>query len=60
MHELYEFDQPLRHTIADNPHTMDFEKIFTSNRILSLQEAIWRKVKYGVTGIEELFKITRT
>ncbi len=59
VHELYEFDKELRRSIAENPHKLDSERFFTKHRILSLHEAVWRKVKYGVADVEELLKITR-
>jgi type II secretory ATPase GspE/PulE/Tfp pilus assembly ATPase PilB-like protein len=60
VHELYEFDNDLRRVIADNTRKLDYARAFSKHRILSLHESVWRKIRYGVTDMEELFKITRT
>ena len=56
--EIFPMSPQLKKMVAEEEHTLEMRKVAIREGMTTLREDAWRKVKYGVTTIEEALRVT--
>jgi len=56
--EIFPMSPQLKKMVAEEEHTLEMRRVAIREGMTTLREDAWRKVKYGVTTIEEALRVT--
>ncbi len=56
--EIFPMSPQLKKMVAEDEHTLEMRRVAIREGMTTLREDAWRKVKYGVTTIEEALRVT--